>query len=276
MKMYKPGILAVGTAALVVLLPAYKWSTGKVRAQTARVPFVASSVRFHFDGQGVLRMRDDIVYGARSDGSSSTTLARSILQKDGVTYRVVKSRNIVDIATRKMMRVDHFTESVTTIPLSERDISEAGAKPDTSCIPAPQETVTKVTVLGAETVLGYQTVKVREERPYQPTDGTKLVTDVNYSPALDCFALKESSSLILPDGAAGARNLMEVTLVAMGEPDGTLFDAPTGYTERPPSEVMAERDRRVGDGSCASCGATARYKELIDNRYYDARNAAGR
>lgn len=220
-------------------------------------------------------MRDGTVFAIRRDGSSSKTTSRSILDKDGVSHRTVISRYVVDVKFRTKTRVDHFTESLTTAPLSAAELREAVVESDKgSCVTSVDGG--KPTVLGNETVVGLSTVHVLQEKPYPASPGAKELLEIWYAPALSCLELRRNASLVLSDGRIGGRNALETISIVLAEPDAGLFEIPAHYSERAPSEVMAERDRRVSDGSCALCITPARHREEIDRQYHAARRAAGR
>jgi hypothetical protein len=92
-------------------------------------------------------------------------------------------------------------------------------------------------------VLGYD-VKLLERDLLAPGPGGKKISVESWrAPALNCYPLREK--LFLGDGNEKiVTHVREVISVMPGEPDATLFQIPAGWTERSPSQVYAEFERR--------------------------------
>jgi hypothetical protein len=93
-------------------------------------------------------------------------------------------------------------------------------------------------------LLGYPVVRDEQQMVVQ-SNGTTGRVESWRAPDLDCLALHETHTLVQTDGQTFA-NIRDVTSIRLGggEPDSTLFQVPASYTERSPSEVMTEFNRR--------------------------------
>lgn len=132
-----------------------------------------------------------------------------------------------------------LTKSVTTYPLDDRTVGYY-AMPRTLCTKEP----------GAERgkLLGYDVVKVTRE--LKLATGEVMRIENWQAPALNCFTLAEAATKGPADGPQ-LRTTKEVVAIFEGDPSPSLFETPTGYTERSPSQATAEWTRLFpGQSSC--------------------------
>jgi hypothetical protein len=90
----------------------------------------------------------------------------------------------------------------------------------------------------------------------------KIDEDKWLAPSLNCLALKHTYKLF-DSGKLVGRTTEEIVSLSTGSPDPSLFEVPEHYTERSPSQALAERARRLGH-SCSTCGTV---KETLDKAY---------
>lgn len=168
-----------------------------------------------------LGIRDDgsnveIVYGKSPDG------------------RDIKQKRIVDRARRIRVVEDELTESLTTFHLSDQGLN-GFLIGDGEC-PPPANAST-------EKRLGYTVYRVRKEMGSD--NGIALASEAWIAPDLNCLALVETR-LATPAGSDKAQvtNVRTVDSIVLGNPHSELFAFRAEFTERPPSGVIAEFQRR--------------------------------
>ena len=98
-----------------------------------------------------------------------------------------------------------------------------------------------------------------------------IVTHSWLAPDLDCFKLKETSTVFfsLNGSELSARIESEALEIKPGEPDPRMFNIPVGYTERAPLQILAEASKRKGEASCARCLDAA--VPIMDQAYHKRR-----
>jgi len=234
------------TAAAAILSFAAVRSLRVLGQAPARRPFTAVMVEKHYRADSAEPTFTYVYLRAfRSDGSDVTVRRGYRPPLEGKEIRW-----FFDLTGGKTVTVDGYTDSVTTSPMSERDVRFHGSWPKSEC--------TGRTDLPRSTVLGYQAVKVQE----QLAGG--MVLDLLMAPALDCFALEEHWNF-----APGAKGTRQALYVVEGEPAPALFGIPATYVERLPSEVAAEFARRYPELGPPYTDETARRG---DEKYYRARS----
>jgi hypothetical protein len=167
--------------------------------------------------------------GVRSDGSVS--LARPVTGKEAsLRPNLPPHLRMLDLSKNRYVAVDTFTESTTTYPAS--------------VMKAAIGTIVSATCTGASggTVLGYETVNPEQTRTF-PT-GTFTEKTWN-SPQLNCISLKTEKTVKHPNGK-GTLEVRVATSVVLQPPPSWMFEVPSTYTERKPSEVMAEAEHKKG------------------------------
>lgn len=114
-------------------------------------------------------------------------------------------------------------------------------------------------------LLGYRVVRFSSVNSQK--DGNQLVREDWKAPELNCASLRTVSGRVDAQGHARILQTIEATTVKMGEPDPKLFEVPANYTERAPSEALAELARRLG----VPAPASNRGLEIADKKYWDSR-----
>ena len=187
----------------------------------------------------------------RSDGS--TVQARH--QTRPTDGKPLYGLAIFDVPSKRLIGVDPLTESLTTRPLTKGALDHFTAKATTNCAGKPDGKL-----LGFAVVLQEKHEVVKIDEPF--TKDTRTWT----SPDLDCFSLREEKHIVQADGKE-TFNVRSVTRVVMGEPPAWLFEVPTTYVERSPTEVFAEAARRYPQRFNPPDPSTRR----LDEAYYAAR-----
>jgi hypothetical protein len=202
--------------------------------EPTRKPFTAVMVERQYHGDAAEPTRTEVYLRAfRSDGSQATVKQGLSPHKESKETKV-----ILDLSGRQRVTVDQLTESRTTYPLSDSDLSHYRAWPKNEC--------TGKAGLERSTLLGYEVRKVEKD---MPDGGTHL--DLWMAPILDCFELQEDWAVGAP-GETRVRVTRQAVYIIEGEPAATLFDIPPAYVERAPSEVRAEFMRRYPEGQLFS------------------------
>ncbi|MEK7406003.1 MAG: hypothetical protein AAB225_12915 [Acidobacteriota bacterium] len=202
---------------------------------------------------GAVRQREaKLFYAARADGSTVDGLITPY--PEGREYTV---RSVTLVPERKYVVVIEAIESVSTTPLSTKELVTLTAPPGPNC-------VTKgTTVLGYEKLMGHDVVKLQRKGKFYNIETWQ-------APALHCFALKSVKEVRNTDGSLNTRTIRTAVSLALGDPAAELFMIPTGYVERPPSQMNIEEGRRLL-GYVPQCLIDAAPK--LDRNYYRSRSA---
>ncbi len=170
-------------------------------------------------------------FSRKTDGSEVDIRARSM-----PTGEVKAVKIIVDVASGHRTVVDGTTESVTTY-VSEPYVSHR-LRMLSACVTEPS-------AQQGDNILGYNTViTIRQTSlPY----GGKIKVEAWMAPKLGCFPLRQKTYVVDVDGVAVLSNEREVLSVKEGDPPPDNFTVPRNFTERSPSGVMAEYNRRYPD-----------------------------
>ncbi|HLJ14172.1 MAG TPA: hypothetical protein VKV15_06720 [Bryobacteraceae bacterium] len=216
--------LAIAALSSVIVL---------VRAQApTHVPFTAHIMYTLFKyPSGELGRSFDETVAIRPDGSSVKVHQRT--DKMGQTYTI---RGVRDLSAKRDFTADELTRSITSAPLLPA-LAASAAQKLSAC---------KVDVPGASSqILGYKVLQ--STSPTSTRIGGEILYDISWvAPDLDCFALKVVTYRQLPGKPLMAATVKRVRSVVPGEPDPSLFAAPAGYIERPPSEVMRMSSEMLG------------------------------
>jgi hypothetical protein len=224
------------------------WSFRATRAQgRGWVPFVAVIVERQYQStlRAPVRVQDS-VYARRSDGSTVEDVKKQIMPNGGWA----DLRIVMDYGTATRTSIDPSTESLTSYHYPATAIARLAAPP-TVCSSDPTAKHTLI--------LGYDAVAVERALAGPRPDWGKA-TDWE-APQLNCFPLMETVEF---GGGAGTLT-REALLVKEGDPPPVLFEIPSGYVERAPSEVMAERARRFPADEAAQ--AAASQSQALDDAY---------
>jgi hypothetical protein len=178
-------------------------------------------------------------HGARSDGSWV-----DLERKRDPNGHWSEGKILLSLTEKRRITVDGLTDSLTTYPLSEGDISVSRAIAS-SCVVNP------ATEHG--NILGYEVVKVADDP--QIGSGQLLHHESWQAPALGCFELSRRSTLGSLSGPP-ASVVVEVLAVTEGEPPSSWFSLPANFVERSPSQVFAEFSRRFPSREGAPASAS--------------------
>jgi hypothetical protein len=191
---------------------------------------------------------ENYVYATRTDGSWVRDMKRQIMPNGGwAGLRVV-----MDYTSQTRTAVDPSTESLTTYHYGASEVARLSLPPQ-ACSADPN--AEHVPFLGYDTVIFKRTLPKSRGVPDKITEWRAL--------KLNCFALK----LVIENEVGGAwvTTTREALYVNEGSPSPSLFEIPTGYVERSPSEVMAERARRFPNEQSSQC-PTCNY-DALDGAY---------
>lgn len=219
----------VGVALLAAVV-SYWISRAKVKAQgESWIPFTAVMVQRQYQALPAAPLRmENYTYAVRSDGSWVKDFKRQIMPNGGWG----DLRVIADYSSGVRTMVDPSTNSLTSYPFSKQALAKLSVPPPQACSTDPG--------VQHATVLGYDTEVVKRTLPGTPP-GVELVVAEWDAPALDCFPVRQIIDHHSPN--ASVHIVREALYVSEGAPSEALFDIPTDYVERSPSQVTAERAR---------------------------------
>ena len=225
----RKSVLLFASLGILCLLapPAAKPSASA--ADSAVKPFTATVHRLQYRANGSLAHEEAYTVAYRSNGSKVSDFHRTL--PNGQTVEI---KEIVDVSGGRQVTVDYATQSVSTyaiqpgyLPVLKRRMS--------SCAGG---------VSGPETILGYPVVLVHAGHTYG--NGASNVHDRWEAPSLNCFALRQIDAMTALPPNKAPHNEEEVTNIALGEPDSSLFSVPENFVERSPSQRHAEFERLYG------------------------------
>lgn len=211
-------------------------------------PFTATIVESTFlPGEETPRVARMKTIAVRSDGSWVEAVQT---EASGEVQGILLRRKITDVANRKRVVVDPLTESITTYPLSHAAAQAFAIKSLHSC-------EANGTRLGTDRILGFDVDIVEVQKRYDsPAVSNTRRMKSWVAPELDCFPLRREIEMDVASKPT-KKAIEAVTNISMGEPDRGLFEIPSNYKERSPSEVLAEAGRRFPNrfGACKGCRA---------------------
>jgi hypothetical protein len=159
--------------------------------------------------------------------------------------------------------VEPLGKSVSTYPLEPEIIKSLSAGANSTC-----EGVSSGLVLGYEVLVS--------ESTNSPSSELSFKKKIWRAPALNCFALMEEV-IRIADGKETETLISTVISVTEGEPEPSLFQPPSNYTERGPSEAMSEGLRQLPQGTCTTCAKSSNpivFDATKDRIYREARARA--
>ena len=165
--------------------------------------------------------------GIRDDGSVS----RADWKPATAGHPAYSTLLITDVASGKYTIVDPFTESRTTYR-SPGMAEHHRVKPASTCPGTAGEQI-----LGFETVVEDKTSSFPDRR---------LTIRYWRAPHLNCLPLREEDRTMLFKTGKQSLQVLNATSITLDEPSASMFEVPSVYTERTPSEVMAESSRKLG------------------------------
>ncbi len=237
-------VMLLGVASLT-----YTVLTRSTRAQVAgkRVACSATILTKYYDAMGKLRRTETSVLANRVDGSRVRMRLTVDNHPDGM-------KTVVDLAKGFRIAVDPVSQSITTYKLAGSEMQMLSATPTCSATNATAQT----------TMLGYSVLLDHEQHTFGPMS---VKEDKWLAPSLGCLVMKRSYQMF-NNGALTGSTVEEVIAVTVGTPDPELFQIPSDYTERTPSEAMAERAAILGK-ECTYCDHA---KETPDKAYWSRHN----
>lgn len=217
-------LLSVGVIAGATFV---MYRHAELRGQSAPVVHPATitySRLFYGADSSTPRVTLTEILGVRADGSNSR--ARLVPAPDGSQLYNLK---ITDIPSGRHVIVDQISQSKTTYP-AENIVSQYSVRPVNSC---PGN--------ASDAILSYPTL-VSEQVLAEPGGSSRTIR-IWRAPDLNCLPLREEQSMT--DSSAGKVLVMLLTAsrVVQGEPPSWMFDIPTGFVERSPSEMLSESAR---------------------------------
>ena len=199
-------------------------------------------------------MRESGVEAYKSDGSWATKLQRHV-QIPGRPAESHKIRTIMDLSARQRVMVDPFTESKFTMALSDEEVRHLRTKHD--CYSTRENQSIDLNP-PEETILGYRVVKKIETTPI---DGEFMRFEVWVAPELNCYQLRSTILDVTDPNAPVILTQVEAVEIIPGEPDGSMFETPSGFTERSPEDIEREIARRKGEPFELSHGTEVQTRE---------------
>ena len=200
-------------------------------------------------------------FAVRQDGSSVEVRALPDPAAEGQTF---DSRVILDVANRRRVSVHPLTETITTMWLSEKSTDFHRFKQNPNCLDGAQP---------AALILGYDVWLKDTTRPFR--DGGQLKERSWVSPRLNCFPLRIETVMELP-GEPDDNSAQTVITVTEEEPGPSLFEIPSTYVEKTPSQSVAELKRRFPEMSARPCPSCSLAEQRRDMNYYESWRKAGR
>lgn len=212
------------------------------------VAFTERKTILRYDGVTENHRTESVTYAMRNDGSR-------VEVTESVDGKARNLRIVVDLIAGKRVTVDPITRSTITYKLSPEEEADLRSEVTPAC----------GTASGAvkDWVTGY-TVLTKADNW---TAGDRDIQDqFLVAPNLNCAPLARTT-IVRQKGVIIGRNIERADQVSVGEPDPALFQIPSDFKERTPSEYFAERARLSGK-PCPTCMA-ASAREL--DRAYKSR-----
>lgn len=235
----------------------------EVKAQTqSNAAFTAFEITREFAPNGDDVHDEYMTVAFKADGSSAIAYRRESPGHVWMDIRVVR-----DLSAGKAITVDPFTDSLITYPLSARSVvfyhnrsrALTFLPMRTECTSAPANTP-------HSTILGYAVVQLQRTMGFPGAPGTQVQDEAWEAPELGCFPLEETHTLTNPDGLTHKFVRLALSVVP-GSPSPALFEIPSNYAERPPSQVFAAFARRYPSSPAMSSASVG----LLDSVYQNAR-----
>lgn len=242
-------MVALGLAVAFVSFQATRKAV--VMSQEARATAFTATVKVTgLRHDGTVAYTKYYLHGARSDGSWV-----DLERKRDPNGHWSEGKILFNLPEKRRITVDGLTDSLTTYPLSEGDISVSRLIAS-SCVAGPAKE--------HGNILGYDVVKVVNDAPVGA--GEMLHHESWQAPALGCYELSRKSTLG-PVSGSPASVVVEVLAVAEGEPPSSWFSLPPSFVERTPTQVFAEFSRRF-PGREGAPGSTG---NKLDQAYESSR-----
>ena len=221
---------SIGTAIALLIIPP-QVASAQVEQYVTGQPFTISMMSIQQDSNGLELNRQTTLFARNFRGSTVEWRTPLAGAQSG-------NRIVVNLESHQRIAIDVITESLTTYRLSS-DAIELIKQAQVGCSNKGK----------SENIFGMDVFKINNTRRL----GTNsfIHTEQWISPALGCFALREIKTQV-EDGDIKSRNTTEMLSFSVGEPSPEVFDIPSSYVERSPSQVFMELARRRPD-VCPGC-----------------------
>lgn len=248
MALFGAALCAVGFCSYIAALPVKAASPDPETGGA----FTAVSVKiFEHSVRGQL-MKETSVFGLRGDGSFVHSRRKTALGATATASPITEatSRRVFDVAKGRETVVEDTTKSTTTAPIGSGAQGSPPGLPFGPCPPTGEHIELQEDPPGLSH-LGYAVSRYVETRP-TGMPGLTLRREGSFAPALGCLPMIEEMTVTDANGSVVTRTSLQVEAVIPGEPSASLFVVPDGYTERMPSEVLAEWAETEGR-PCTDC-----------------------
>lgn len=219
--MSKNTFLVASIAAALTISAAI--TVAQLLSNTAKPVTATRTVEFYDGGASAPWLQMTEILAVRDDGSN--VKARRITHPD--TGGALYIRKLYDMSRKTLMVINPLAESITTYPLGDT-LETNRIKPASACVGSP-----------AGEMLGYPVTLESKDIDAQ---GALTRLRTWRSPVLDCLPMKEENRLI--KHGVETLTVTTVTNVRQGQPEAWLFEIPSTYAEKKPTEMFAEQARR--------------------------------
>jgi hypothetical protein len=238
-----------------------------LRADEARhAAFTAIALeRANFSPDGTEALSVTSTQAVKSNGSSAVWWRTFQHETDTMASDYAEAKRIYDLGSRVEKLVFPLTESVSSVPISDKHLQHLQKVPRADCKP-DGDSWTVDTQPEVRTILGYAVVQRSAS-----TEGSGLKIDEWVAPRLGCLAMRTILRAVDPaTGDYQVIKTVDVTSVTEGEPDLGLFSVPEKFTERSPWEETQESAKARGEVAATNVGI-----DRADQRYYSLRAGGG-
>ena len=153
-----------------------------------------------------------------------------------------------------------YAESKSTMALSDEEVRHFSTRHD--CLSTTERQSIELSPVPG-TILGYRVVKKIETTPI---NGKLMQFELWVAPELNCYQLRSTVLDVTDPNAPVIRTQREVVEIIPGEPVDSIFEIPSGFTERSPEDVEREIARREGEPFELSHGAEVQTREYHQRR----------
>lgn len=230
--------------------------------QAQHVAFTAIALeRANFNPDGTETLSVTTTQAVRSNGSSATWWRTFQHETGTIASDYAEAKRIYDLESRVEKLVFPLTRSVSSVPVSDKQLQQLQKKPPADC-KSGGEAWTVDPQPAVRSILGYPVVHLSTS-----TENAESRIDQWVAPSLGCLTMRMTWRAF--DQTTGALNLVktvDVTSVTEGEPDLDLFSVPEEFTERSPWEEVQESAKIRGEVATTNIGI-----DRADQRYYALR-----
>lgn len=209
------------------------------------LPLTVVETRRHYNADGAeLPAYEVQTHAQRSDGAKYyRSKAYRLCNGEYELFR--ETGRIRDFRQSREVLIDYATESVTT-----RSLAYTANYPISRCREGLHESSND-----RDEILGHTVYKTTAQIRSLP--GRTNMVEMWVAPELDCYPLRQQWKRVFSDGSVDSSHTVEVNKIILGEPVPQFFTAPSGYVERPRSEVSRLFKRMRSDSDCDGWGDKA-------------------